>query len=225
MTARRGFTLVELLLAVAIFAVLAVSFYTAFSTGLLAHLRGEKDSETFQNARLMLNKIAAEFQNALYTSDLGLGGSASEIYFFILPEPENPQKEALPRRVTYTARKSGDGVSIYRDETPYSAKPPDEKPKKGREIGGGLRSAAFSYFREAPEETGEDSLLSPVSSAGGKIYEWVESWKSDEGFPLGIKVVLEYPDQKFERRIPSPLRFHQAEEEGAPVEAGGEVKR
>lgn len=217
---RKGFTLIELLLALTIFAFLATSFYLAFSGGFRAYLRGEKEESFYENARLVLNKIAMEFQNALYSSDLGLGGSATEVYFFILPDVRDSAKSTQPRRITYRLKKDSAGSSLIREEETWaeslSAK---ERKKDTQELAYPLEDLSFEYFHEVePKE--EESILEPLGRKE-KVYEWVSSWKRKEGFPLGFKLELVYPRGIFARFIPSPLRYHFKEEEEAVV--GGEV--
>lgn len=221
---RRGFTLIELLLAATIFALLVVGFYAAFSAGILAYHRGEEDSQAYRNARLVLNKIALDFQNALYSSNLGLGGKATEVYFYIMPEILEPAKPASPHSVTYRAQKSVDGIKLMREEETWAeSRSKKEKRKRDvREMAFPLLEVSFEYFREVPEEKEKEKSVLAALSREERKFEWVDSWKSKEGFPLGMKITLRYPERGFIRYLPSPLRhFKKSEEEtleGTPSE-------
>jgi len=199
-----GFTLVELLISIVIFSILVVGFYMAFSIGILAHLKEERATENYENARLVLNKFAMEFQNALYTNNLGLGGKAMEVYFYMNPEG---QATETPRRVTYKVKKSVEGVSLLRYEVDWSDAFAEESaslPKHYQEMAFPLKAIQFEYFKKEVENPNDMSLFSKFAK-DQVTYEWVDSWDRKDGFPLGIKMVLDYPEKSFVRHIPSPL--------------------
>lgn len=210
-----GFTLVELLVAITIFAILVAGFYMAFWVGIRAHLNEETQTRSFQNARLVLNKFAAEFQNALYTSQLGLGGKATEVYFYTQFE-----QNALPTRVQYKEIRGGKGNKLVRETYDWKAIQPEMKelkPESVQEMAYPIESAQFLYFKEVEESDSDSDFLSAFSSKKEeKEYEWVEEWKAKDGFPLGIRVTLKYKDITFTRMIPTLLKFE--EDKGEEVE-------
>ena len=61
----RGVTLVELLVAVTMFALLMVAFYSVFKIGNKAYETGEKRVELIQNARVALDMMASQIRQAL----------------------------------------------------------------------------------------------------------------------------------------------------------------
>ena len=82
---RRGFTLLELIVATAIFAVVLGAAYALFASGRSVSSRAEARAELFQTARAALRAIEADLRGALMTGnefDLGLmgtnGGSLEE---------------------------------------------------------------------------------------------------------------------------------------------------
>lgn len=199
-----GFTLVELLISIAIFSILVVGFYMAFSVGILAHLKEEQATQDYENARLVLNKFAMEFQNALYTNNLGLGGKATEVYFYLNPESPSIQS---PTRVTYIVKKSAEGVSLLRYEVNWAeafGEEPLPLPKRYQEMAFKMDDVKFEYFKREFERSEEKSLFSQFKKEEVS-YIWVDSWSRKDGFPLGIKVLLDYPEKSFVRQIPSPF--------------------
>lgn len=218
--------MIELLIAVTIFAIIIAGFYGAFSVSISAHIREEHEKQYFQNARLVLNKFAAEFQNALYTSNLGLGGKATELYFYYRPEREIAEQ---PVRLTYKAKKSGSDLALIRESTHW-AQSFEKKSRRSavvQELAFPLKNVKFLYYKELENTEKEESFLSATSKEE-RVFEWVESWKAKEGFPLGIKIVLQYPEQTFVRFIPSQLMFHKAEEKNQtlnPLEIPQEIAR
>ncbi len=61
----KGVTLVELLVALALFSLLMVAFYTVFKMGNRAYETGEKRVEIIQNARVAFERMVSEIRQAL----------------------------------------------------------------------------------------------------------------------------------------------------------------
>lgn len=62
---RAGFTLVELLVAVALLSLIMVAFYTVFKEGTKAYQTGEKRVEIIQNARVAFDRMVSEIRQAM----------------------------------------------------------------------------------------------------------------------------------------------------------------
>ena len=60
-----GVTLVELLVAVALFSLIMVAFYTVFKEGTKAYQTGEKSVEIIQNARVAFDRMVSEIRQAM----------------------------------------------------------------------------------------------------------------------------------------------------------------
>lgn len=61
----KGFTLMELLIALSIFAVIAICLYSVFSGGIRVYRKQEKVFKYNHNANLALDKMAGELRNAI----------------------------------------------------------------------------------------------------------------------------------------------------------------
>ena len=77
----KGVTLVELLVAVSMFALLMVAFYSVFKIGNKAYETGEKRVELIQNARVALDMMASQIRQAL-PSTLSIDSSGKWITFY-----------------------------------------------------------------------------------------------------------------------------------------------
>lgn len=74
MRSSKSFTLIELLIAVSIFAVVAIALYSTFSGGLKVWHRQEKGFKYSHSTRLVLDAMAKELRNAInYSVKQGLG--------------------------------------------------------------------------------------------------------------------------------------------------------
>ncbi|MCX5715091.1 MAG: prepilin-type N-terminal cleavage/methylation domain-containing protein, partial [Candidatus Omnitrophica bacterium] len=60
----KAFSLVELLIASAIFAVVMVSIYSAFRTGIFGYKNIRENIEIYQSARFILERINLDLRNA-----------------------------------------------------------------------------------------------------------------------------------------------------------------
>ncbi len=68
MKTQKGFTLMELLVAIAILSIISISCYIAFDTGLKSWRMSEARVERYQNARAVLDMMAKDFQSAFISS-------------------------------------------------------------------------------------------------------------------------------------------------------------
>ncbi|MCX5697175.1 MAG: prepilin-type N-terminal cleavage/methylation domain-containing protein [Candidatus Omnitrophica bacterium] len=69
-----GFSLVELLIASAIFAVVMVSIYSAFRTGIFGYKNIQENIDTYQAARFIFNRMDLDLRNAFIYSANNTGG-------------------------------------------------------------------------------------------------------------------------------------------------------
>ena len=67
--ARAGFTLLEVLLAMAIFSICMSAIYTSFRTASSAFERGRRSSEVTQTARFTIDQITRDLRSAYYETD------------------------------------------------------------------------------------------------------------------------------------------------------------
>jgi prepilin-type N-terminal cleavage/methylation domain-containing protein len=108
MCLRRGFTFIELLIALTIFALVSLGIYATFSTGLNAWRRGEDATRLQQEARWALDKIAQELRGAaLYNygadyPELGsfLGGENKISFLSLIYSPASKISEI--KKITYS---------------------------------------------------------------------------------------------------------------------------
>jgi len=176
---RSAFTLVELLLAVSISAVLLVGIYSAFQSGVMSYRKIEGAFVPYQSARNILNRMQTELRNAFaYTlDDTGFQGQEKNLGFFTVLD---------------TFEKGAEIKDIYRIK--YAA---DE---------GVLERSAFAGQEAIKKETdalGRKSLYKVKGISfqyaclrGGtdKGYDWLPAWPKDDSqknmFPLAVKITL-----------------------------------
>ncbi len=88
---RKGFTFIELLVAISIFSVIAVSIYYAFSTGVFAWRRLSTATESYQKATLALELMGNEIAGYIPSNTVKMEGAKDRIAFLAdLTDIDNP---------------------------------------------------------------------------------------------------------------------------------------
>lgn len=180
-----GFTLIELLIAILIFSIVAVAIYSTFSTGLIAWRKGEESGRLYQEARLVLNRMALELRNALSYSNIKFIGKANELYFAtLLPSPSPGESGQLQlSRVTYYL---DDNQSLQRREESLRMVLRGEM-GKAKEVASSLRELNFAYgyeYEDAGKEKKEPQCI------------WKDEWAGEKAIPSLVRITLVLQDGK-----------------------------
>lgn len=183
---RRGFTLVELIVAGIMISLLGGATYVCISQTVRARDRGVSRGEAFTRANLAADLIAADVQNTLRDADLantrllilrdGRPGEGRDgILIFSNSDrparagglqPEGQEYETQYRLLPGSAKGSFD---LWRRRDPV----PDENPE-----GGGVASLLVSG-------------LTSLSIQCSDRTTWRDTWDSDaEGLPYGVRIVV-----------------------------------
>ena len=91
---KNNFTLLELLIALSLFATIMVSLYSALSVGIVAWKRGDRGSTVHQKARIILDTMSSDIRNCVYFSYIQFVGKANEVYFPVSMVVSEGNKEA-----------------------------------------------------------------------------------------------------------------------------------
>lgn len=184
---QRGFTLVEMLIAMAVFAIVMASVYTVMSVGLKA--RDSHNVEVQQNARAALDAITSQLRSAIVIptdATYALVGNTSSVSFYILPPGAG-----MPQKIEYYIGDNGPAScaglcrKVYRDPQNPAALPPPEEPV-------------------APAVKKLEMWYSPDGGAN-----WQPSWNSPSALPSIVRIVVESKIDKeansFETAVELPL--------------------
>ncbi|KPK30985.1 MAG: hypothetical protein AMK69_01875 [Nitrospira bacterium SG8_3] len=211
---RAGFTLLEILLAMVIFAIVLSTLYTAY-TGTFRNMdETESQADIYRMARIALERIAEDLESA-YIPPWALspeaGGenlqpapfvgadaqisdrSADTLLFFSRAHLvfDEEEVDTTIGRISYDVRESEEGEDVfvlYRSDTPGFEEGP-EQGKGGLILCDGLHAVNFTYYDD-----------------GGRGYDRWDSANEEfkDKLPVMVSIVLEFVN---EGNPEAPLKF------------------
>ena len=175
-----GFTFIELMVAISIFAIVAVVIYSTFGSGLSAWRKTEKAQRLHQDIRLALDKMACDLENAILYSEkdefCNFLGEKNKISFYALVDvfqamPAHPEL----RKITYSLDESNH--ILQRLEQTFAESEQKMQEQKPQEIIAHIGNLNLLYCYE-------DEDAEPP-------YKWMDTWNFRKRIPQGIKIELE----------------------------------
>jgi general secretion pathway protein J len=188
MHSNKGFTLIELLITVTIIGLIVVIISGALRVGVKAWEKGEKDVETNQRTRIVLDLLKRQLtSSSFYVGRNGPGSSAlfqgnEKSLEFVCPTPLMPENKFGLVYVKYLVRpgaKEGTERLVFYEKNRAFINGPDDLAK--------IDPDAYSDL--IPEAEGiEFAYL--VRLAGKEVtYEWKQSWDAAT-LPLAVRISL-----------------------------------
>ena len=210
----KGFTLIEVVLGISIFALIALTFYSIFSNGLRINSRAGKNEQLYRELRGSLDTLASDLENMVpyegYNGDTGVfqglpqslslalpTDSGLKIVHYSLESPDAGkiletrigEDTSKNKRIVVNSTEEEKIEFLIREETPLFSST-DSNPEKEGE---GLEilsmhvvpgSLQFSYAAQGKPTDDEKNL------------DWKNEWK-DAHFPSVVRVELSFvdPDQ------------------------------
>ena len=169
MSIKKGFTLVELLIAVGIFGVVAISIYSSFGAAIKVWRHGEEIIESNQNLRLGLNEMSKDLKNIIFFDSIEFEAQGGSVTF-----PSLSGDDII--KISYNL--DGDkGVLIK--ATAGRKDGFDLEAGVTEELISTVKAISFSFPYEGLEE-----------------YECRSEWDSELGIPRGIKIKVDLEDGK-----------------------------
>jgi general secretion pathway protein J len=192
----KGFTLLELIIALTIVAVIVVIIFGALRIGIRAWEKGEKDVDSRQRQRIVLDLIKRQLASISVSEVWGrdqqmvsLKGDHKSVEF-VSHIPMTPGNRFGMVYVKYAVRQAkGEGkenLTFYEKNIALPGKKSGaDNPDEGdfSELIPGMKSIVFEYLKDRP---GEAASL------------WQKSWDPavDKGVPRAVRVTLEENDEK-----------------------------
>lgn len=170
---RRGFTLLEFLLAAGAFAALGVALAASLRSGVQSWRRSEAESRMTQRARRILEEISRELRAGLPFPGRPFEGLPEELAFFFVRDGA-----AGPEIVGVRYSLDEETGSLLRTET----RPGGEEAPLRRVLVPERAGLAFWY--PARPLRAQESLL------------WIDAWGKSEPPPPGVRIALTLVDER-----------------------------
>jgi prepilin-type N-terminal cleavage/methylation domain-containing protein len=187
----RAFTLLELLIAVAIFVAVMTAVYSSFQTGFFGYRDIGENLQVYQSASRILERLDNDLRNSFAFSDSASYFSGEKERMSFLTLTEKYSNGRLNRQFSR--------VSYYLNNTTLM-----RLCKNGKES---LQSNPSVEPEELAEGVSSLSLLYGYTKGPDKPVEWLESWTDTAHPPVAViaKVVINGKTQQpFERTIYLP---------------------
>lgn len=201
--ARRGFTLVEVVITLTLLGLICLIIFGAFRLGLSAWERGDEAKEGFQKARMVSEMIAQQVKSAVpykiktqkaEGDYLAFKGDGRSLKFVSAMPIRGKQPEGLVY-VRYEFKEDGTegGRLILYEQRVLNKDFFEEEPNEDLAVPllGGVSSVRFEYFRE------EDPL-------NNRLEEWLEEWqaKDEKRLPKAVKMTIMLKNEKGKEEMP-----------------------
>jgi general secretion pathway protein J len=191
----KGFTLLELIIALTIVAVIVVIIFGALRIGIRAWEKGERDVDVRQRQRIVLDLIKRQLASTVAKDLLGGDGQRdpmkgdSKSIEFVSHIPIMPGNQFGTFLVRYAVRKQKDGMEQLvfheRNAALPGKKTGADQPGEGEfyELIPAMKSIVFEYLKA---ESGEKASL------------WQKSWDPavDKEVPRAVRITLRESDEK-----------------------------
>lgn len=187
-----GFTLVELIVASAIVALLLLGAYSVFHSGIISYRRIGLETDNYQRARIIFSRMETDLKNSFSfrADDSGFKGSLAAMHFWsVVDSYETDKKETDVCRIDYEAKDAGLKRTVYRGLGSMTGEDP-----------------LFALYAAANVEfhygIASDNPQQPIT--------WLDSWpkegdeKTAKALPLAVRVEFTAGSEggKFMRTIP-----------------------
>lgn len=199
-----AFTLLELLIALSLFAVVMIVVGSVFGTGLLVWKRGEGESGFYQELRVLFDRLAVELRNTLPYEGTPFEGKKDRMSFVqVRSSRASPSPEWV--QVTYEVKKGAEGILWVRRMSPFSKKEEEEE----QIVLSAVTDVQFSY---------------PSFTEGEEGWTWAEEWRppdQNKGSPPFIRAsLLLAGGEKWEKLFMIPTGIGTEEESPSPEPEG-----
>lgn len=183
-----GFTLMELLLAIALFSIIATAIYSSMATGIRVHEKGATLGGEYNDIQLFFHRIAQDLSTAVGINEEYLIEDSQKICFFSSQPMAGGGREIY--KTTYNWEREKDYFKVNRLKETYIDSL-QETHGEGEEILDKVSKLDFSYGYRKETIMGEEAFL----------------WKSDWGekaLPKMVRIKLEIPKGDFQKIIYCP---------------------
>lgn len=174
---RKGLTLVELLIALAITAVVLTGFLSTLRGGIAAYRRIDSSANEIHELRLFMTLLESELRNSFFYAEAPFLGGAQEFSF---PTVANDYEKDVVQKKPVWVRYEMRAKTLYRKES-LLRNLFTEKKDSSKKIISPLKTFVVQYaYRQADHP---------------EIF-WFSEWPSQLGLPKGVQITLTFEGDK-----------------------------
>jgi type II secretion system protein J len=193
----KSFTLIELLIALSIFAVIAVTLYSTFFAGISVWRRSGEGSDAYQDMRTAFDDIARDLKNMAYftknkDSIYAFSGLSKEIILMTLEEGATEKMEPS-REVVKVSYLFDEAKGELNRRAAGIASGFDLKKAGVETLLKGVADLKFEYCYDSGDED--------------EPYLWQEEWKDENAkTPRGVRITASIKSGKMAKEMPKVTR-------------------
>lgn len=180
MPTKRGFTLIEILIATAIFAIVALSLYAAYQTGISSYRKIDATLNLYRAAGITFSRIESGLKNAVIYSvdDSGFSGDKTSLDFLAALNVFDRDLGFSKRlcRLNYSFGQDGLALTTYYGEDAFKE---GANGQLGR-LASGIKEVSFQFYPALKPEEG--SQPAPIAN-------WPQDEK-DKSLPIAVEIKL-----------------------------------
>ena len=174
---RKGFTLVEMLVAFIIFSIISITVYSVFRSGLKTWTASSEWLEENQKARNFFSFVSRDLKNMVnYSKDMPFEGKEGEMTFMTIADSRAAVGDEPPGRLVKVSYGYDPDKKVALRRVAGQAEGFDGKLAKETELADEIEKFKLEY------------AYKPVYEA--EKYRWKSDWKSKKNLPRGVRIQL-----------------------------------
>lgn len=233
-TNRRGFTLLELLLGISLFSVVAVSVYSTFWAGVKLSQRSEREGGAYREARWALEIMAREMENTVpydfsssYPGKTAFEGGGNKVTF-VMPSTDGlrvvsyylapPEETTIHQVIVGRAHRKNVGVTVREERArrPYCLVR-EERDFVDFLSGGSDAGGTGEVMASQMQEEGLRFSFGYLKEGEDRLYVWKDTWQNPYP-PRAVRIEMDFWAGAGDERADSASAFSEG---GSPAGSAG----
>jgi prepilin-type N-terminal cleavage/methylation domain-containing protein len=178
---KAGFTLLELLLGISLFCIVAVAIYSSMAIGIKVHKKGGLLTGKYNDVSFAFTIIEKDLRSAMCINNVYFSGSSENMSFYSVQKYSGINEELC--KITFSTERERDFMVLRRLIESYQESLQSQH-IKGDILINDLSACSLDYGYMKREVSGEQSLL------------WKKEWKG-ESVPRYVRINFDIKGEKF----------------------------
>jgi len=180
--AKRGFTLIEMLMVTGILSVVALAMYATLSNGIKIYQKVNRELPE-EDLNIFFAKFTLDIKNTFKFTGINFSGAIEKVEFPTLVNSLRFAKRTVGKLIY--AYEPATGI-LNRYQVDFSGAYSGESNARPRQSLRNVRALKFQYY---------------IYDEQNKVYLWQDEYGRNEGLPLAVRVELEFDDGREIKRF------------------------